>query len=101
MAADQPVLAIVLMAVAAYLSRIAGYFVMGFVPVTPRVEAWLGALPLSVMGAVLIPAAVRSGPPEIAGFATTLIVYRLVRNEMVAALSGVAAVGLLRALLGA
>lgn len=97
-AAEHPYLAILVMALASYLCRVAGYFVMGYVRVTPRVEAWLAALPLSVMGAVLVPAAVRSGPAEIAGFAVTFLVYRLSGHEIVGALSGVAAVGAMRAL---
>jgi uncharacterized membrane protein len=100
MAADQPIVAILVMAAAAYLTRIAGYFLMGYVRVTPRVEAWLAALPISVMAAVLAPQAAAAGVPEAAGFAATLGVYAALRNEIVGAMAGVAAVALLRFLLG-
>jgi uncharacterized membrane protein len=100
MAADQPIVAILVMAAAAYLTRIAGYFLMGYVRVTPRVEAWLAALPISVMAAVLAPQAAAAGVPEAAGFAATLGVYAAFRNEIVGAMAGVAAVALLRFLLG-
>ncbi len=98
MAAEHPYLAILLMACASYFCRIIGYFLMGYVRVTPRVEAWLGALPLSVMGAFLVPAAVNSGPAEMVGFVVTFIAYRIVRHEIVGALAGVAAVAAIRAI---
>lgn len=99
MAADQPILAILVMAASAYASRIVGYFVMGYVRVTPRVEAWLSALPMAVMGAILAPAAAAAGPAELAGFGATIGAYLLARNEIVGAIAGVTAVAVVRAFL--
>jgi len=94
------VVVIAAMTVAAYLTRIAGFFLMRFVAVTPWVEAWLGALPLAVMGAILAPIAIHGGPAEWTGFVATLVVWRLKGDDILAALGGVVAVALVRAVLG-
>ena len=62
------------MAVASYACRIAGYLLMGYVPITARVEGALKAIPLGVMigiaaFAVALPLASRWYPPEHQGLA--------------------------------
>jgi len=89
-------LVIAVMAVAAYLTRIVGFFLMQFVVVTPRVEAWLKALPLAIMGAILAPIAVHGGPTEYAGFAATVAIFLWRRNDILAALAGMATVAAMR-----
>jgi uncharacterized membrane protein len=91
---------VAIMAIAAYLMRIVGFFLMRFVALTPRVEAWLKALPLAIMGAILGPIAVHGGWPEYAGFAATIAVYFWRRNDILAALAGMAAVAAARAVIG-
>lgn len=86
------------MAGAAYLCRIAGFWAMRFVPRSPRLEAALRATPLAVMAGIVATAVARGGLPEIVAVAVVLAAYRLTGSELVAALSGVAAVGALRAL---
>jgi uncharacterized membrane protein len=49
---------------------------------------------------IVVPAAVRGGIPEWLGLAAALLVMRLTRKDLVAALSGVAAVAVCRALAG-
>lgn len=88
------------MAIAAYLTRIAGFFLMSFVSVTPRVEAWLKALPLAIMGSILAPIALHGGPAEYAGFAATVAVFLWRRNDILAAVAGMAAVAAMRAAFG-
>jgi uncharacterized membrane protein len=88
------------MAAAAYSTRIAGFFIMRFVAVTPRVEAWLKALPLAIMGSILGPILVHGGAVEYAGFAATLAVYLWRRNDIMAAFAGMAVVAALRAGVG-
>mgnify|MGYP001810353712 CR=1 FL=1 len=94
-------LIIAAMAVAAYLTRISGFFLMRFVAVTPRVEAWLKALPLAIMGSILAPIALHGGPAEYAGFAATIAMFFWRRNDILAAVAGMATVALLRAFAGA
>ncbi|BCP54461.1 hypothetical protein K32_30780 [Kaistia sp. 32K] len=86
-----------LMAVASYVTRIAGFFLMRFVVVTPRVEAWLKALPLAIMGAILGPIVAHGGPAEYAGFAATIAVFYWRRNDILAAFAGMAVVAGCRA----
>ncbi len=93
-------LIILLMAVAAYLTRVAGFFLMRFVAVTPRVEAWLKALPLAIMGSILAPIALHGGPAEYAGFAATIATFLWRRNDILAAVAGMATVALIRAVSG-
>ncbi|WEK49867.1 MAG: AzlD domain-containing protein [Candidatus Kaistia colombiensis] len=88
------------MAVAAYLTRIAGFFLMRFVVVTPRVEAWLKALPLAIMGSILGPIAAHGGPAEYAAFAATAAVYLWRRSDILAAFAGMAVVAASRAVFG-
>jgi len=88
---------VAVMAAASYLTRIAGFFMMRFVAVTPRVETWLKALPLAIMGAILGPIAAHGGPAEYAGFAATIAVYYWRRNDIVAAFAGMAVVAACRA----
>jgi uncharacterized membrane protein len=71
---------------------------MGYVAVTPRVEAWLRAIPIAVIGAILGPVAVNGGPPEWLGLALAIGVMRATGNEFLSAAAAVAAVGLARAL---
>ena len=37
---------------------------MRYVALTPRVDAWLRAIPIALVGAILGPVAVNGGPPE-------------------------------------
>jgi uncharacterized membrane protein len=92
--------AIVGMGLASYACRAGGFWAMGFVPLTPRVQAWLEAIPLAVLGAILAPEAARANPPEVAGFVAALLAMRWSGNDFVGAISGVAAVAVGRALLG-
>ncbi len=93
-------LIIFMMALAAYLTRIAGFFLMRFVAVTSRVEAWLKALPLAIMGSILAPIAAHGGPAEYAGFAATIAIFLWRRNDILAAVAGMATVALIRAVSG-
>lgn len=90
--------AIAAMAVVTFVCRAAGYFAMGYVPLTPRIRAWLEAIPIATLGAVLAPALARGGLPELAGFAVALIVMRLTGRDFLAAGLAVAVVALVRAL---
>ena len=96
--APDVLIAIVLMALATYLCRAGGFFLMRFVRITPRVEAGLKALPIALMGAVLGPIAFNGGPPEWAGLVVAVVVMRLAGNEFLAVIGGMAAVALLRAI---
>ncbi len=87
------------MAVVTYLCRAAGYFAMGYVPLTPRIEAWLESIPIATLGAVLAPALANGGLPELAGFAVALVVMRQTGHDFLAAGCAVAVVAIGRALI--
>ncbi|MBC7859305.1 MAG: AzlD domain-containing protein [Burkholderiaceae bacterium] len=98
MSLDPDVLvAILLMALATYLCRAGGFFLMRFVPITPRVEAGLRALPIALMGAILGPIAWNGGPAEWVGLLVAIVVMRLTKNEFIAVLLAIAAVAGIRA----
>lgn len=91
-------LAILAMAAAAYACRAGGYFMMGYVRITPRVEAFLKSIPISLVAAMLSVAAVRGSPPEWLGLATAIAIMAVSRNQFLAAVLGCATVATARAL---
>ena len=84
------------MALASYASRAAGFWLMRFVPITPRLEAALRATPLAVMVGIATPAAASGSLPEILAIAATILLMRFLRNDLVASIGGVAVIALLR-----
>jgi uncharacterized membrane protein len=100
MSAQSTTLTILLvMTVAAALCRLSGYGLMRFVPLTPRVEAGLRAIPLAVMIGIIGPPVLRGGVPEVLGLTATILAARLGLNDLVALLAGIGAVALLRAVM--
>ncbi|MBL8671224.1 MAG: AzlD domain-containing protein [Alphaproteobacteria bacterium] len=89
--------AILALAAVSYACRTAGFWLMGFVTITPRVERALRAIPVATMVAIVAPAAARGGVPEIAGIAVALAAARLAGNDILATVAGVAAVAAARA----
>lgn len=93
------VLAILLVGVVSYSCRAGGFFLMRYVRLTPRVEAWLNAIPIAIVGAVLGPIAANGGPPEWVGLATAAAMMHLTRSDFATVLAAVAAVALVRQVL--
>ena len=91
--------AMLAMAVASYACRAGGFVLMRFVPVTPRVEAALKAIPLGVMIGIVTPAVAAGKLPEMVGLAAVALAMKLTGNDLVAAVSGAGAVALCRLLL--
>lgn len=92
---DFPSLLLALLA-ASFACRAAGFWLMRFVTVTPRLRAALGAAPLAVMVGIVAPAAVRGQPAEWLGLCVTALVMRTTGNDLVASLAGVATVACTR-----
>ncbi len=84
------------MAAAAFLCRVAGFTLMRFVPVTPRVEAALRATPLAVMAGITALAVQAGGWAEGLALASVVGLTLLLRSDVAAALLGVAVVAALR-----
>ena len=89
---------LLVLAAASFACRIAGFWAMRFVPWSPRLNAALRATPLAVMAGIVATAAARGGLAEYVAVAVVLVVSRVVRSDLLAALSGVAAVAAIRAL---
>jgi branched chain amino acid efflux pump len=87
------------MMVVTYVSRAGGYWLIRRFSVGGRLKAGLEAVPLAVLTALIAPTVLATGPAEtLAALATLLLAWRL--PILVAILGGVAAVVLLRGLLG-
>jgi uncharacterized membrane protein len=86
-----PLVAILAMAVATYPMRAGGYWLMGRVPLTPRVQRMLEALPGAVVMATVVPILAREGIPAVAAIAAALVMSFIKRNEFLALAAGVAA----------
>jgi uncharacterized membrane protein len=85
------------MGLASLLCRTGGFFFMRFIAFTPRVDAWLRAIPIALIGAVLGPVAANGGPAEWAGLTAAVLLMRTTGNDFVAAVGAVGIVALVRA----
>jgi len=95
---DKVLVVIAAMALAAALCRFSGFWLMRFVPITPRVQAGLAAIPIAVMAGIMAPAIMRGGLPESVGMVATIGAVKLGGNDLVAIVAGLTTVALLRQL---
>jgi uncharacterized membrane protein len=91
-------MAILSMAAATYFCRVAGFWLMGQVNVTPRLSRALAALPGSIVVATVLPIALRSGVPAILAVAAAVAVMMVRRNELAALLAGLVIASAARAI---
>jgi uncharacterized membrane protein len=92
-------LAILLMAVATYLTRLAGFLLVGRLRLEGRAKAAFDAIPPAILTALIAPAVLTGGPAAaIAGLVTLVAAFRLPLLGTV--LVGVAAIVLLRGMFG-
>ncbi len=92
----EALLVILVMALAAALCRLSGFWFMGLIPITPRVESALGAISLAVMVGLIVPALLKGSIPEWAALVATIAAVRLGANDFVAIVLGISTVALLR-----
>jgi uncharacterized membrane protein len=93
-------LAIAGMALVTYLTRAGGFWLMAYLPASPRLAAWLRALPGALLVALVTPALTREGPTGIAaGGAATLVALRT-KNMLAAMVAGLAVIVALRMVAG-
>ncbi|MGM4893731.1 AzlD family protein [Tardiphaga sp. 839_C3_N1_4] len=79
-------------------SRLAGYWLMGYVNVTPRVRRMLDALPGSIIVAAALPVAVNGGPVVVFAILAAMAVTIIRRNDFIAVITGMAVAAAARAL---
>ena len=90
------ILTILGMALVTYATRAGGFWLMGLVTPSPRIEAWLKQIPGAVLVAIIAPTVLASSIAEtVAAIATVLVAIRT-KNVLIAMLVGVATVALLR-----
>ena len=81
---------------ASFACRAAGFWLMRFVKMTPRLQAAQRAAPLSVMVGIVVPTALQGETAELVGIALVVLLVRVFGSDLVAALAGVAAGAVLR-----
>jgi len=87
------------MALVTYATRAGGFWLMGLVSPSPRVEAWLRQIPGAVLVAIIAPTVLASSLAEtLAALAAALVALRT-KNVLVAMVVGVGAVWVLRMVL--
>ena len=91
-------IAIAGMALVSYACRAGGYWAMGFVRLTPRVEGWLAAMPSALVAAILARTLASAGPVEIAGVAAAFLVARIVGGDFLGMMAGIGSVAVLRSI---
>jgi uncharacterized membrane protein len=92
-----PMAAILAMTAITFVWRAAGFWLMGLVPLTPRVRRGLEALPGTVIVATVVPLTVQSGLPAALAIGTVIAARALLRNEFLALAFGVGAAAAARA----
>ena len=91
--------AILCMGIVAYACRAGGVFLMRFVSLTPPVQAWLKAIPMAIVGAILGPIAANGGPAEWAGLVAAIGLMWATGRDFIAVAGALASVALVRWLL--
>jgi branched chain amino acid efflux pump len=91
-------IAFAVMTAVTVLSRVGGYWLMGYVNVTPRVRRMLDALPGSIIIAAALPVAVNGGPVVMFAIVAAMVVTIIRRNDFIAVITGMAVAALARAL---
>jgi uncharacterized membrane protein len=92
------VIAFAVMTAVTVASRLGGYWLMGYVTVTPRVRRMLDALPGSIIVAAALPVAVNGGPVVMFAIVAALVVTVIRRNDFIAVITGMAVAALARAI---
>ena len=89
-------IAIAVMGLVTVALRTSGFWLMGFVPVTPRVKRMLDALPGSIIAAAVLPAVAQGGIVAALAVVSAMLSMWLTRNDFVAVISGMGVAALAR-----
>ena len=90
-------IAIVAMALATLLTRVSGFWLMGHIPMTPRVRRGLEILPGAIMASAIIPIIAKVGVVALIAVVVALLSMIVKRNEFLAVALGLVAVSVARA----
>jgi uncharacterized membrane protein len=92
-------LTILLMAIVTYAFWAGGYWMMGRVTLSPRMESGLAYLPGAVITALVVPSAIEAGFPGIVGLVAVALAMRRWNNLFLALVFGIGTVWLMRTFL--
>jgi uncharacterized membrane protein len=84
------------MALVTLTLRVSGFWLMRYVPETPRVQRMLDALPGSIIAAVVLPAVVQGGLVAALAVVSAMASMWLTRNDFVAVITGMGVAALAR-----
>lgn len=91
--------AILAMGAVTYAMRAGGFWLMGHVPLTPRVRRMIEALPGAVIIATVLPIAASEGVPALLAIAAAVGAMMIRRNDFLAVIVGMTVAALARAYL--
>lgn len=86
------------MALITYLTRIGGVWLIRFIPLSKRLNAWMAILPGTIIVAIIAPTVFSTGFAEAGASLATVLVFVRTRNILLAMLIGIAVVVGLRIL---
>ena len=89
-------LTIAAMALVTYLTRAGGFWLLAYLPDSPRLAAWLRALPGALLVALVAPACVAAGPAGLVAGGAAVLVARRTNSTLLAMVVGTALVGVAR-----
>lgn len=78
-------------------ARIAGFWMMGRVTLTPRIMRMLEALPGSVVAALILPVILKEGVSAATAMVAVALMMIWLRNEFLALACGIAIIAVMRA----
>lgn len=90
-------LALLVMALTTALMRLGGFWLMGRLPITPRVRRALEALPGSIVAAIVVPIVAKIGPVALLAVVAAAATMIIRRNELLAVAAGVGCAVIARA----
>jgi uncharacterized membrane protein len=96
---SEAIVAILLMGIVTYALRAGGYWLMGRVTISPRMEAALAYLPGAVITALVVPSALEAGVPGVIGVGVIAMVMWKRPSLLLAMVAGMGTVVLLRSVM--
>lgn len=96
---NEALITILGMALATYITRAGGLWIMGRVAISPRVERWLRHVPGALLVAIVAPGIVTGGLAAVGASVATALVAARTKQLLLAMIAGIAAFALFQALL--
>lgn len=95
---NEVLLALGVMTAVTVAVRLGGFWLMGYVDITPRVRRMMAALPGSIIVAAALPVAMNGGPVVMAAIVAAIVMAVVTRNDFLAVVTGMGVAALARAI---